>query len=301
MIGAHEDHLGMGGPGTSSRRPDTTAIHYGADDNASGTATVLELAGWFAGQKIKPKRSILFITFGAEEMGILGSRYFVEHSPIDLSKISVMLNIDMIGRMRPDSMLQVGGAGTSPVTRDILKKVNENYHFNLELSDAGYGPSDHASFYAKNVPVMYFSTGPHKDYHTPFDRVDSLNIPGIVMADHYIADVATMVADRDSALTFREAGPKESTSRSYRNRITLGIMPDVSGEGKDGMEVLAVTKGKPADLGGMKRGDVIVAIDGKPVGNVYDYMYRMNTFHYGQAIVVSVKRNNSVIDLLIQL
>ena len=301
IIGAHKDHLGMGGPGSSSRRPDTIAIHYGADDNASGTATVLELAGYFSGMKEKPKRSMLFITFGAEEEGILGSRYFVEHSPIDLKKVSVMLNVDMIGRMRPDSTLQIGGVGTAPETREILNHLNGKYHLHLELSDAGYGPSDHASFYAKDIPVMFFTTGPHKDYHTPFDRVDSLNIPGLVMADHFIADVAGIVADRDSALHFTEAGPKESTSRSYRNRITLGIMPDVSGEGKDGMEVLAVTGGKPADIGGMKRGDIIVAIDGKPVGNVYDYMYRMNAMKYGQRIVVSVKRNDKIVDLLIQL
>ncbi len=202
VIGAHEDHLGMGGPGSSSRRPDTIAIHYGADDNASGTATVLELAGWFAGRKEKPRRSILFVTFGAEEMGILGSRHFVEHPPIDLKKISVMLNVDMIGRMRPDSMLQIGGVGTAAETRNILDSLNGRYHFNLELSDAGYGPSDHASFYAKDVPVIFFSTGPHKDYHTPFDRVDSLNIPGMVMADHFIADVADVVANRDSAAEF---------------------------------------------------------------------------------------------------
>ena len=232
IIGAHEDHLGMGGPGSSSRRPDTIAIHYGADDNASGTSSVLELAAWFAGRKERPARSLMFITFGAEEMGILGSRYFTENPPIDLKKVSVMLNIDMIGRMRPDSTLQVGGAGTSAETREILENFNKKYHFNLELSDAGYGPSDHASFYAKNVPVMFFSTGPHQDYHTPFDRVDSINVEGMIMADHYIADIAEYVAGMDSALHFREAGPKESTSRSYRNRITLGIMPDVSGEGK---------------------------------------------------------------------
>ncbi len=301
VIGAHEDHLGMGGPGSSSRRPDTIAIHYGADDNASGTASILELAGYFSGMKERPRRSILFITFGAEEMGILGSRYFVEHPGIDLKKISVMLNIDMIGRMTPDSMVQIGGVGTSVETREIVTALNKDYHLRLELSDAGYGPSDHASFYAKDVPVMFFSTGPHKDYHTPFDRVDSLNITGMVLADRYIADIARNVANRDSVLHFREAGPKESTSRSYRNRITLGIMPDVSGEGKDGMEVLAVTKGKPADQGGMLRGDIIVAIEGKPVGNVYDYMYRLNTMKYGQRIVVTVKRNGSLVDLLIQL
>ncbi len=301
IIGAHHDHLGMGGEGSSSRRPDTIAVHYGADDNASGVATLLESAAWFAGNNIRPARSLLFIAFGAEEKGILGSRYFVENPHLDLKKVDIMINADMVGRMKEDSILQIGGVGTARGLRAFLQEKNKNHHFRLEFSDAGYGPSDHASFYSKDVPVIFLSTGPHQDYHTPSDVVDSLNMPGIVMVSEFITDVATDLANADSMLTFQEAGPKENTSRSYRNRITLGIMPDVSGDPKEGMEVLAVTNGKPADMGGMKKGDVITAIEGKEIKNVYDYMYRLNSFKPGESIVVRVKRNNDFIDLLIQL
>ncbi len=301
VIGAHHDHLGMGGEGSSSRRPDTIAIHYGADDNASGVATMLENAAWFAGSNIHPARSILFLAFGAEEKGLLGSRYFIENSNMNMREISLMINVDMVGRMKPDSILQIGGVGTALGMRPFLQEINQKYHFRLEFSDAGYGPSDHASFYSKDVPVIFLSTGPHKDYHTPFDRFDSLNIPGILMVSEFVADVAKNVAQMDSILTFQESGPKENTSRSYRNRITLGIMPDVSGDPKEGMEVLAVTKGKPADMGGMKKGDLVTEIEGKEIKNVYDYMYRLNSFRPGETIVVKVKRNNDFIDLLIQL
>lgn len=301
VIGAHYDHLGMGGEGSSSRMPDTIAVHYGADDNASGVATILENAAWFAGSDTHPARSILFLAFGAEEKGLLGSRYFIENSILNMQDISLMINVDMVGRMKPDSILQIGGVGTARGMRPFLQEINQKYQLRLEFSDAGYGPSDHASFYSKDVPVIFLSTGPHKDYHTPHDKLDSLNIPGILMVSEFVADVAKSVAQMDSSLTFQEAGPKENTSRSYRNRITLGIMPDVSGDPKEGMEVLAVSKGKPADMGGMKKGDLIIEIEGKEIKNVYDYMYRLNTFKSGESVVVKVKRNNDFIDLLIQL
>ena len=206
IIGAHHDHLGMGGEGSSSRRPDTIAIHYGADDNASGVASVLEAAAWFAGQETAPLRSIIFCTFAAEEKGLLGSGNFVENMKIKPEDISLMINADMVGRMKKDSVLQIGGVGTAAELRLMLNSLNENYHFNMELSEAGYGPSDHASFYRKDIPVVFLSTGPHKDYHTPFDRVDSLNIVGLAMIDHFIVDLASETANLDRRLIYQEAG-----------------------------------------------------------------------------------------------
>lgn len=301
VVGAHHDHLGMGGPSNSSRAPDTIAVHNGADDNASGVAAILELAEHFSSEENKPLTNIIFVTFGAEEKGILGSRQFVENPPVELKKISLMVNIDMLGRMKKDSSLQVGGVGTSNDSRDIIKSVNSNYGLDLSFSEAGYGPSDHASFYAGDIPVLFFSTGAHSDYHTPFDDPDSLNHEGLALGTRFISDVIKRIDKRESPLLFKEAGPKRSSSRTFRDMVTLGIMPDVSGSGEDGMEVLAVTDGKPADLGGMKKGDVITAIEGKNVDNVYDYMYRLKQLKAGQQIIVTIRRDNESINLLIQL
>jgi aminopeptidase YwaD len=298
VIGAHHDHLGMGGQGSSSRMPDTVAIHYGADDNASGVAAVLELAGKLS--SLKPERSIVFVTFGAEEKGILGSNYFTSHPPVPLDKIELMLNLDMVGRLR-DSLLQVGGAGTSPGFKTYIQSSEKNSPFIFSISDPGYGPSDHAAFYSKDKPVLFFTTGAHQDYHTPFDRADSINYAGLAEITEYVAEVAMYYADLDSAISFREAGPKESSSGRYKGKVTFGIMPDVTGEGKDGMKVLAVTEGKPASNAGMKKGDIITGIDGKPVGNIQDYMYRLEQLKPGYRAVVSVTRNGNKLELLIQL
>jgi Peptidase family M28/PDZ domain/PA domain len=301
ILGAHHDHLGSGGQGSSSRMPDTIAWHYGADDNASGVSSVLELAAYFSAAENKPRRSMMFITFGGEEMGLLGSHYFVGQLDGNVQNIEAMLNLDMVGRMRPDSTLQIGGIGTAKEFNSLVDSLNQDFGFNLKLSQAGYGPSDHASFYIKDVPVLFFTTGIHKDYHTPFDVVDSINFGGMKYTDEFVAAIAKALMGRDSSLTYTEAGPKTSTSRTYKNKITLGIMPDVTGSEEEGLEVLGVTPGKPAQLGGMQKGDIIVAIERKKIKDIYDYMYRLNSFKQGETIVVTVKRNNQTSDLLIQL
>jgi aminopeptidase YwaD len=211
-----------------------------------------------------------------------------------------MLNLDMIGRLR-DSSLQIGGVGTSPEFKSVLEKTDNKYPFKFSLSEAGYGPSDHAAFYAKDKPVLFFSTGAHQDYHTPDDKVDSINLEGLKEITSYVADLALYFANEDSSLKFQEAGPKESTSGRYRGKITFGIMPDVSGEGNEGMKVLAVTPGKPASNAGMKKGDIITAIDGKAVGNIQDYMFRLGQLKAGDISVVTVIRNGIRIELLVHL
>ncbi len=301
LIGAHHDHLGMGGPGSSSRSPDTIAVHNGADDNASGVAAILELSEYFSSKRYMNTRNIAFISFGAEEMGLLGSKFFVENAPIEPENLVYMINIDMLGRMKKDSSLQVGGVGTSEIGKEFLDSLNNKYNFKLTLSEAGYGPSDHSSFYLIDIPVYFFSTGAHQDYHTPFDDADSLNYRGLEKGTQFIAELVMMIDTMKKRPEFKEAGPKTGNTRRYKNKITLGIMPDVSGESKGGMKVLAVTEGKPADVGGMKKGDIIIAVDGNKISNVYDYMYQLNNFKPGDPVVVSVKRDDSVIDLLIQL
>jgi len=298
VIGAHHDHLGMGGEGSSSRMPDTIDVHYGADDNASGVSAVLEIAEKIS--QLKPRKSIIFVTFGAEEKGLIGSGYFAANSPVPIENIGLMLNLDMVGRLR-DSSLQIGGVGTSPGFKSFLMETEKESPFKFSLSEAGYGPSDHASFYAKDKPVLFFSTGAHADYHTPNDRVDSINLGGLKDITAYIADIAMHFANQDSRLAFQEAGPKESTSGRYRGKLSFGIMPDVSEEGTEGLKVLAVTEGKPAAGAGMKKGDVIVAIDGKTVGNIQDYMFRLGQLKQGDRVPVTVLRNGSKIELLVQL
>lgn len=166
----------MGGKGSSSRKPNTLATHYGADDNASGVAAVLELAEKIVDES--PARSFIFTTFSAEEMGLLGSRYYADHPDINLDQAQVMINLDMIGRLKEDRHLQIGGIGTSGVFKELIDSLNTKYDFNITYSNAGYGPSDHSSFYAKDVPVLFISTGAHKDYHTPADSKDKINFEG---------------------------------------------------------------------------------------------------------------------------
>ena len=231
VIGAHCDHLGMGGPNTSSRRPDTIAVHYGADDNASGTASVMEIAENMASLRGQLKRSVVFICFSAEEMGLLGSKYFVQDTLLDLSKVVAMINIDMVGRLKKDRTLEIGGTGTSDISDSLLKATPGADTFRLAFSPEGYGPSDHASFYGKEIPVFFFSTGSHLDYHTPFDTPDKLDYEGLKEIDEYIFNLAMELDTMSRRPAFRMAGPKEGTGVSRRGfKVTLGIMPDFAGK-----------------------------------------------------------------------
>ena len=299
VVGAHFDHLGMGGPGSGSRAVDTVAIHNGADDNASGVATILELAQKLASEK-QHRRSIIFVAFGAEEMGLIGSKAFTQNPPIDLEKVVAMFNFDMVGRLDTvTNALSIGGTKTAKETEDILNELNPG--FQLAFSEEGVGPSDHASFYLQNIPVFFISTGAHSDYHTPNDDSDLIHYNGLKKVADYGFALIKEVTNREQKLTFQEAGAKYQRSRGGRFKVTLGIMPDYAGMEKRGMRIDAVTKGKPADKGGMKKGDIITAIDGKKVGNIYDYMSRLQTLESGQTISVDVLRDNNEIVLIIQL
>ena len=300
VIGAHHDHLGWGGAGSSSRQPDTIAIHYGADDNASGVAGVLEISEKLVASS--PHRSIMFSTFGAEEMGLMGSRYLVENSPVEPESIQAMINLDMVGRLNEDRQLQISGIGTSPLFERILDSINATYNFSLKYSAEGYGPSDHAAFYAADVPVIFISTGAHTDYHTPSDSHERINYEGAVEVFQFTAAIAEVLANNPEKLAFTEAGPKvRISSRGRYGKVTLGIMPDMNYDGDEGMPVLFVTEGKPASSGGMNKGDIITAIEGKSVGNIYDYMSRLGQLKEGQSIVVTVKRDGDLLELVIRL
>ncbi len=302
IIGAHYDHLGMGGPGSSSRAPDTVAVHYGADDNASGVALMIELAERLAAMKQKPVRSILFVAFSGEEMGLLGSKYFVDHGSITPSSVNLMINLDMVGRMKEGNGLQVAGVGTAAGLRDTVMTYADTTAISLAFTSEGYGPSDHSAFYGKNIPVLSLTTGAHLDYHTPADTPDKLNYEGIVKTGDLVAAIVTAAAGDRDRLVFTEAGPKESASPMSRRRgVTLGIMPDFAGNVQNGLRADFVTPGKPAALGGMIKGDIIVAIEEKPISNIEDYMFRLGQLKPGQTITVEVLRSGNRELLLIQL
>jgi len=304
ILGAHYDHIGLGGAGSSTRTPDTIAVHYGADDNASGVASLIEIAEKFALNEKYPERSFLFLAFGGEEMGLLGSKHFVDSSMISLDSISLMMNLDMVGRMK-DGRLQVIGTGTSDEAEGIITQlaIKDSIVLTTSPEGFGFGASDHASFYAKDIPVIFLTTGVHIDYHTPGDMAEKINYQDMVKVDDFAYQILDSISRLDSMLTFRESGPKTvSTVRPVRGMITLGIMPDItSTDDSLGMRVEFVTPGKPAQIGGMKKGDIILYVDGKPINNVYDYMFRLQKLNRGQQVIVTVNRNGTNLDLLIQL
>ena len=175
IFGGHFDHLGMGGPGSSSRAVDTVGVHHGADDNASGVAMMMEVAGKFAGTKNSHKRSLVFMAFTGEEEGLLGSKYFTENSGMNLSKVNLMVNFDMVGRLKETKSLQIGGVGTAPGLQEKAVAFADTNILKLTFTEEGSGPSDHSAFYSKNIPVLYFTTGAHDDYHKPSDTWDKIN------------------------------------------------------------------------------------------------------------------------------
>jgi hypothetical protein len=304
VVGGHFDHLGMGGEGTGSRRPDTTAVHNGADDNASGIAAMLEIAEKLVTQKDSLEHHFLFVAFDAEELGLVGSKHFLEYYPLLSDSIEAMINLDMIGRLRNENSLQIGGTGTAKESENLLKTLNGEANFSLGLSPEGYGPSDHSSFYFKDIPVFFFSTGPHLDYHTPADDPDQINYPGLKKISDFVYNLSMKISGLDSGLTFTEAGSSgRETGRNQREdlQVTLGIMPDFAGVEERGLRADMVISGKPADKAGMKNGDIIVAIDGREISDIYDYMDRLSEFQPGQTITVEVIREKEHQVLMVQL
>ncbi len=301
VIGAHYDHLGMGGPGSSSRRPDTLAIHNGADDNASGVAAIVEIFEKLALQEEKRKRDILFIGFGAEEMGALGSTHFIQNPVADLSKITFMFNFDMIGRFDSTRSLSLNGSGTATGLEELVRSYLPRNDIRPTFSPKGYGPSDQSAFYAENIPVLMFHTGAHDDYHTPNDDVEFINIKGVQQIANLAYDVIFDMAIRDRALAFQHAGPATPPSSRRRLKVTLGIMPDHTTADIKGLRVQAVMPERPAEFAGMKKGDIIVGINGKPVGDIYEYMHRLRECQACERITVKVMRDGESKVLIVEL
>jgi aminopeptidase YwaD len=294
VLGAHMDHLGKGGPGSGSMVPDTVAIHNGADDNASGTAALLELAQAFAARPKQIKRTIIFVFFSGEELGTLGSGYYVSQPFFPLKQTVAMLNMDMVGRLR-DRALTIGGSGTSSTWGSLLGRENADSSFLLTLNPDGFGPSDHASFYGKDIPVLFFFTNVHDDYHKPGDDWDKLNYVGeekITKMIYRIAeDIDTMaVRPPFTRVQVASSGRGNATGDSRGFSVTLGIVPDV-GESTTGMKISGVRPNGAAEKAGLKSGDIITSIGGHKVMNVYDYMGVLGELKAGQEVEVVVLRD----------
>jgi len=300
VLGAHWDHLGFGGSGSGSRMPDTVAVHYGADDNASGVSGIIEVAEKLAHQK-DLKRSVLVMAFGAEEMGLLGSNYFTTNPLFDLKEVKAMVNLDMIGRLKDDHSIMIGGTGTSLEGEALLNSLNSDSVFKISMQAEGFGASDHASFYAKDIPVFFISTGAHDDYHTPLDQFEKINLEGGKEVSDYAYKLMLSLINADKELTFQEAGPKQRASGGRRFKITFGIMPNFTSTENNGLGVDGVSKGGPAEAAGMKKGDRIVAINGLPVSNIYEYMSRLGKLEAGNMVTVDVIRNDEKVVLLLKL
>ncbi|MFZ2906165.1 MAG: M20/M25/M40 family metallo-hydrolase [Cyclobacteriaceae bacterium] len=294
IIGAHYDHLGLGDQGSSLDANPQTKIHNGADDNASGVAGVLELARYFSTNKVKEKNNFLFLCFSGEELGLYGSKYYSEHPTIDFANANYMINMDMVGRLDPQTkILMVHGTGTSPVWEPLVKKL-ESDNVKIKTDSSGVGPSDHTSFYLKNIPVLHFFTGSHSDYHKPSDDWDKINYQGEAHVLSVIAKIINSL-DAEPKLAFLTTKTKPMGTRSAF-KVTMGVMPSYSSEG-EGLKVDGVTEGKPAQKSGIQTGDIIVQMGDFVIKDIQNYMDALGKFEKGQTIPVKVKRGEEVLTL----
>ncbi|MBT8378126.1 MAG: M28 family peptidase [Ignavibacteria bacterium] len=296
IIGAHFDHLGMGGDG-SLYRGDEPQIHNGADDNASGTTGVLELAEKFSSVKNNLKRSVVFLAVSGEELGLLGSNYFVNNMPFPSENAITMINMDMIGRLK-DSSLIVYGTGTSSNWKDILNEQNK-YKFNLSFNDEGYGPSDHSSFYGKKIPVLFFFTGTHEDYHKPSDDSENINAEGEEAILNYIFNVA-MNIDQNPERPDYLLVENEESGKMFVRRVYVGTIPDFAGN-VDGYKISGVSEGSPAQIAGLKGGDIIIEFGGRKISNIYDFTYALADFVPGDIVDVVLKRGEQELTFTVEL
>jgi hypothetical protein len=294
IIGAHYDHLGRSSTGAMDPNSEGQ-IHNGADDNASGTAGMLELAQYFTSQKERPRRSLIFMAFSGEELGLLGSAHYVEHPTFPLAQTTAMINMDMVGRMR-DSMLVVHGIGTSPPWQALVERLNQPPQFRLTLKKEGPGPSDHASFYRKNIPVLFFFTNEHEDYHRVTDDADKINAGDEARILRFIAQLVTEVANQDSTLQFTKAESELPAVRGFR--VYVGTVPDYTAE-VEGMKISGVRKSSPAEKAGLQGGDIIIKFGKFDIKNLYDYTYALGEFSPGQKLPIVVKRGNQTVTLTV--
>jgi hypothetical protein len=289
VIGAHYDHLGMGGEGSLYREGE--AIHNGADDNASGVAMMLHLADSLQKKDSPKNNNYLFIAFSGEEEGLLGSNYFVKNPTIDTKKVTYMLNMDMVGRLNSENTLAVYGVGTSPI---LKQTVNANAgDLNIAENESGVGPSDHTSFYLADIPVLHFFTGQHEDYHKPSDDTEKVNFEGMEIVSNYIFSI---IKDLDSQkkLPFKKTKNESEVVPDFK--VTLGVVPDYLFSGK-GMRIDGISEDRPAQKAGLQKGDIVVKMGDYEVTDMMSYMKSLSKFEKGQTVTVTVNRNDELIEV----
>lgn len=288
VIGAHLDHLGR--TSGSSLDPEAgTAIRNGADDNASGSAVVMELARILAADP--PRRSVVFVHFSGEELGLLGSQYFVENAPVPIDDVVAMINFDMVGRLREDKLI-VYGVSTAEEMQAILDSANVAPPLDVRAIGDGFGPSDHSSFYAKGIPVLHLFTDLHDDYHRATDDVERIDVAGMARVTAYANRIARAIADRPSRLTpVRSAPPVASASPRSGSGAWFGSVPDMASSDTTGVRLTGVSPGSPADKAGIRAGDVITEFGGKPVGDLYAFTDALQAHQPGDTVQVVVRRD----------
>ncbi|AUC83012.1 M20/M25/M40 family metallo-hydrolase [Lacinutrix sp. Bg11-31] len=286
IIGAHYDHLGLGAEGSLHRGE--KAIHNGADDNASGVAVLLNLA-----EKLKAKNinnNYLFMAFSGEEMGLLGSNYFVKNPTIDTKKVNYMINMDMVGRLKADSTLAVYGVGTSPILKQTV--TSNNSKFKIVAKESGVGPSDHTSFYNADIPVLHLFTGQHEDYHKPSDDTEKLNYEGMKTISNYIFEIITDL-DNNGKLPFRET--KNESDEVPKFEVGLGVTPDYLYDGL-GMRIDGTRSNTPATNAGIQKGDIVMKMGTHDITDMMSYMKALASFKKGDSTKVIVKRDEELVE-----
>jgi Peptidase family M28/PDZ domain/PA domain len=289
IIGAHYDHLGMGIEG--SLYDGGPAIHNGADDNASGTAMLIELARELKNEN-NSANNYLFIAFSGEELGLYGSNYFVKNPTLDLSKTDYMINMDMVGRFDTSKGLMINGVGTSPEFENLLK-IDHRSVLSIKTSKSGVGPSDHTSFYLNDIPVLHFFTGAHDDYHKPSDKPKKINIGGMFMINSYLLNIIKHY-NSEGKLAFSKTKDDES-GKAPKFSVTLGVIPNYLFDG-EGMQIDGIRDGKPADKAGLQKGDIVIQIGDVKVYDMRSYMNALGYFKKGDKTSVRINRNGDLLD-----
>jgi Zn-dependent M28 family amino/carboxypeptidase len=304
VIGAHYDHLGYGGRGSGSLSTDKHSIHHGADDNGSGTTALIEVARRFGGEKERQGRRLVFIAFSGEELGLLGSKHYVDHPLFPLESTAAMVNMDMVGRLAADpksgkGKLEVGGTGTAKEFDSLIDRMNDKYGFDVKKSKSGVGPSDHTSFYLKGVPVFFLFTGLHKQYHKPTDTVDLINFEGMKQVADLSTDLVRHLATEGARPEYVKGMGSIFTGGIRGGVPKLGFMPGNYDEDADGVLIGSVTKDGPADKGGVKDGDRIIAVAGEPIKNMTMYMQVMGKQKRNQPVEITVERKGEKVKLTV--
>ncbi|WP_421871473.1 M28 family peptidase [Marinoscillum sp.] len=282
IIGAHYDHLGYGG--LSSLHRGDSAIHNGADDNASGVSAMLEIARYFQTNPINS--DILYIGFSGEEKGLWGSNYFAKNPTVDLTLVNYMINMDMVGRLDTAKGIAIHGTGTAPVWSEIIDQSN-TVGLKVVKKESGVGPSDHTSFYLQDIPVLHFFTGQHGDYHKPTDDSELINVNGILKITTHIENIVKNL-DTEPKLTFQKT--KDESSQGPRFTVTLGVVPDYLFDG-EGMRIDGISEDKPAQKAGLEQGDIVIQLGDSTIIDMMSYMRALSAFNKGDSTQVVINRN----------